>query len=480
MAKKKLLEQPTRFQLIAEKTLCILAVLLGTLHLLLTAARYNFDYYTYARPFECWFALGLLVLALAYLVYCLVAKRKTMYRFKQLLKRLLSFDTIFSWGLILWFPLSCIVNQAAFGYNLLKTSDFWMLDTAVNCLILFTLPAFCGEQKSKKIMEYMMHAVMAFGTVFSVYCLIQLFRLNVVTMPSGYGIGMSAQMQFTIGMHYNITGAMAATMMCIAIYMMCTQKLVLRCVYTLAMLVHLAVLLLTNSRAAFVAGLVAIMASAFLASYHLFKWKDRKTQIGVSLLAALIAGGIVWVLRSQVFVWFDKATNFRAIIAASKSSSSSAAAAATVSGSAADSVRQLTDLSGRVNIWLASFKVMFYNVRTFFFGMSPALVSAALQQIGGINFEVAHAHNIILQFGVAFGVPVMIAFVAFLVSIAVKCIRIIFPKADQHFRGAFTIPVSILMLVVLNMAEAYLIAYFSIMSSVFFLFCGWASANGKQ
>ena len=148
--------------------------------------------------------------------------------------------------------------------------------------------------------------------------------------------------------------------------------------------------------------------------------------------------------------------------------------------SAADSVRELTDLSGRGAIWIAALKVMVYNPRIFFFGVSPALASTALQQIGGITFEVAHAHNIILQLGICFGVPVMIAFLVFLLSMAIKCIRVLFSLNGNHFAGAFTIPIMILMLVVLNLAEAYLIAYFSVMSSVFFLFCGWISKLGKK
>ena len=194
-----------------------------------------------------------------------------------------------------------------------------------------------------------------------------------------------------------------------------------------------------------------------------------KQRMAIAAAVAVITGGIIWILRSQVFIWFDKATNFKALISQSGSAISPD-----------DSVRELTDLSGREAIWIAALKVMVYNPRIFFFGISPACASSALQQIGGIKFQVAHAHNIILQFGICFGVPAMIAFLAFLVSIAIKCVRILCSLNDIHFKAAYTIPVTILMLVVLNLAEAYLVAYFSIMSCVFFLFCGWANALGRK
>ena len=469
MTKKKL-ASPSRVQVLFEHILCIGALVLATTHMLLSIARYNFDFYTYARPFESWFALFLVILAVIYFIYNIIFMQNTMYRLSGLLKRLFHPDSIFVWGLILWYPLSCLINQQAMGINLFKRSDWWMLDTVINGVILFSLSDFLGEEKAKRIIEYMIHAIMIFSTSFAIYCLYNLFTLNVITMPSGYGIGMTRNMQFTIGLHYNITGAIAATMVCLSIYMICTQKVLLRTIYTLALLVHLSVLLLTNSRAAFVAGLAAIVATCFIACYYHLNKKSKKLQIIGSLIISMSVAGVIWILRSSAFVIFDKVTNFRALISNGAAESSSAA----------NSVRALTDLSGRVSIWRASFKVMFYSPRMFFFGVTPACVTAALQQIGGIQFEVAHAHNIILQVGVAFGVPVMTAFIAFLFSIAIKCYRIIFCEYHRPFHGAYAIPVTILMLVVLNMAEAYLVAYFSIMSSVFFLFCGWVSTAGKK
>ena len=96
-----------------------------------------------------------------------------------------------------------------------------------------------------------------------------------------------------------------------------------------------------------------------------------------------------------------------------------------------------------------------------------------MMQIGGLPSECAHAHNVILQVGVAYGVPAMIGFIIFLVFIFLRSVQILFMKKEQSFRCAYMVPVVVLCLVVMNLAEAYLVGYYAIMSSVFFLFCGW-------
>ena len=122
MAKKRQ-EQPSHFQIICERILLTAALVLGTMHMLLTVARYNFDYYTYARPFECWYAFILLVMTIAYLIYTVVCKQKTLYRIKALFRRLWSLDFLFVLALIIWYPISCFVNQQAMGVKLFKRSD---------------------------------------------------------------------------------------------------------------------------------------------------------------------------------------------------------------------------------------------------------------------------------------------------------------------------------------------------------------------
>ena len=65
----------------------------------------------------------------------------------------------------------------------------------------------------------------------------------------------------------------------------------------------------------------------------------------------------------------------------------------------------------------------------FFFGVTAFGVTDAIRDIGGYHKEdVTHAHNIILQGGISMGVLAMILFLAFLILVAVRCIRVLYRK----------------------------------------------------
>lgn len=106
----------------------------------------------------------------------------------------------------------------------------------------------------------------------------------------------------------------------------------------------------------------------------------------------------------------------------------------------------------------------------FFFGVTPAAVSDTITTVGRFPKEIAHAHNSILQIGVSIGVPMMAAYVVFLFQLGVKSIRIFFSKTSKASEIIF--PGSLLTFLFLNMAEAYLFAYFSIISCAFYLISG--------
>ncbi len=462
MARKKAVE-PTAFQLACEKTLRISALALGFFHMLISLMRYCFDYYRLARPIECWFAVALAISATFYFLYNWLYMPETMYRVRELFRRMWSPELLFVIGLVAWYPICCLINQLHFNQPIFRANDWLMFDTAVNAVILFPLAIFLPGKKARAVVDAMLHVIMLFATAVAVYSLWNLFHLNVVTMPSGYQIGMTSDLQFTIGLHYNITGATAATMMCVSIYMIASQKPALRLIYLPVMLIHAVVLLLTNSRASFVAGLVAVVAASFLACEKLFTGR-RLQRMAISTIAAILCGVLFWFLRAWVFVLFDKVTHFKELVSFDELSD----------------VRKLDSLNGRLGIWGASLKVMFSSLRTFIFGVTPVNVPSLIKQYGGFSTEFAHAHNQILQIGICFGVPAMVLYIAFLVSIAIKCLRILLSQRGRDFRGAYSIPVAILMLVTLDMAESFLVAYFSIMGCVFFLFCGWVCAIDRD
>ena len=450
--------QLSDFQLKYEKILQIAALVLAIIHMTMVPFRYVVSYLDF-KAYELWYGLVLVIGIVVYLILTKVHFPNTWFRIKALFSRLSSYEQLYGIGLFAWAIISCWYYQSRTGQAFFHVQDWFLFDMAINMMILLPMAKFLGKDKAKKIIELMLHVVVWAYTFFTFWCLWNVFHLNIVTLPAGGQVGMDSNSRLYLGCHYNITGAIALTMLALCLYMIFQKRKFVRILYIFAGLAHLLVAMLSNSRTVFVAGLVMVAVAGFMACWTCLIDKTFWTRIGISATGAVISVAVYWAVRPLAFLLFEQITHFKELLGSSSSIS--------------DDVRELTSLSGRRRIWLASLKVMFSSSRAFFFGVTWAATTQALMQIGGLTFECAHAHNAILQVGVAYGVPAMIGFIIFLAFIFLRSIQILFGKKEQSFHCAYMVPVVVLCLVVMNLAEAYLVGYYAIMSSVFFLFCGW-------
>ena len=557
--------EPCQAQLIYEKVLGFGTLFLVLMHMLLALCRYVFDPFIF-RPFESWYLVVLIAGAFVYPILCLILWRDTLPRLGIFLKRLVSPAQIFCMLLFAWYILSCLINQNEYDTPYFELNDWWLLDAFVNCIILFSLPRILSEGKAKKYIHLLLHVIVLCGTAIAVYALYCLFTLNIVTLSAGGQIGMARNETFYIGAHYNICAAIELTMILVCLYMLSSQKWLLKILYALALLVHTYVLLLNNSRTAFVACMCSYALALFLMLWNGLYQKPALLRWIAGFAGAAAAAGIIWTVRPWSFQLFENVTHFSELLALQQSSdtgsflnnaaytapcliqnapqltsavSSSlflllpggwisrkkakrlavipaaalifALACVFAPGRQADesavyiyeaqptvmnaifmqessaflnqaadegekAVRKLSDPMNREPIWRSAVNVMKGGPLFFFFGVTPIGVSTALREIGGLYFDAAHAHNELLQMGVALGVPMMVLFAAFLVYMTVKSVRLGMIEGRKHFQGAYLVPIVFAGLAVLTLAEAYLFGYFCIMSSIFFLFCGWINA----
>ena len=85
-----------------------------------------------------------------------------------------------------------------------------------------------------------------------------------------------------------------------------------------------------------------------------------------------------------------------------------------------------------------------------------------------------YTHNQFLQMGVAFGVPGLLFYCLWLLKTAKQCWKV-------AFKGRYwMIACTILMLVVANLTESYLVAYFYFCGVVFFLLCGMIKTEAAE
>lgn len=438
------------------KVLLAAACILATVHMLVAEFRYVID----TDPFWLWERRGGLALVIAlvlWLAYGLAMVPGTADRLKAFFKSLRIYEYIYVAGMFAWLLIDCAVRQDLDGVRYFRY-DWWFFDAALYSFILFPAARYLGKENARKRISLMLDAVTLSYTVFAVWAMTHVFSLNVVTLPSGSQVGMSKSFELILGCHYNLTGAISLTLFVVSCWMCSTRGKVMRWIYGFAAAVHFYIAMLSNSRAVYTCLLALGAATAFFTAWRLLR--DRKTAIRLlcSVGAAAVVAVLVWALRKGSFWSFDALTGFTAKIGQGSGGS--------------EAIREMSGLSGRERVWASALKVMGSGPNTLIFGVTPFSVTEALQQIGGLDMAVAHAHNEILQVGTALGVPAMIAFVVFLVRIAYRGFRVLFLADRPENAPLMMAVIAAGTLILLNMAEAYLNVYYSIMSCVFFLLCG--------
>ena len=262
MAKKKLAE-PAHFQLVYEEALRIGVWILGTFHMLLSAFRYTVRYKLF-QPYEQWFGVALLISAIAYLLITALKYPQTTYRLKHFFTSMKNYEMFFMMGLLCWFVIVCAVRQKTDQINYFKFGDWWLYVSAVLAMILFPFSRYFGKENEKRVLQASLHLVVLSYSVFTGWALWHVFHLNIITLPSGSQIGMTANKELSLGCYYNISGAIACTVFAIALYMIVTQRTAFKIVYGIAAALQLCAALMSNSRTVFITLLFIAASAAFL------------------------------------------------------------------------------------------------------------------------------------------------------------------------------------------------------------------------
>lgn len=476
-----LLSSEPRYIQIIKKVLFFSALLLGVFHLLLTLFQYYIDFWLFV-PYVRWFALVLLIVALLSLAAGLLSSRSSRNSVKTLLAGCMSYEQAFIFSMFLWYAVICLVLQTLEDIPYLKMEDWWILDTGISALILFPMAHLVAKEKSSFLMNGILQLLVISYSVFTAWALWRVFCLDFPTMPSGDSIHLSRDFKLFFCTHYNTTGAIACVMMALSLHLLFSQKpVLLKVFYSIAFLLHLVVLMLSNSRTAFLAALFLVFCASFFYSWYRLKENSRlpsAVSFLLSILPAAVCGFVFWQLRSVVINGFDALSGFSN--AANLSSAQTfvyyPAVLSSVKGVSPSllAAREITpDLNGRGDIWRAALKVIFSSPKSFIFGVTPVGITHALTTIGGLTEEFYGTHNAFLDVAAEFGVPALLAFLVFTVKIIIRCFRILFRTKGREFFRIFLIPLTIFTLYVLNLTEGYLIGSFCVQSSVFFLLCGW-------
>lgn len=466
----------TEFQRVYKKILSLGALLLVAFHSWISFARHLFapenrinETGTMRALMQCdkWMMLALLCAGIIYLCITRIKFSHSWIGLKKAIRQMWSRE----WGILIalfvWYIICCLFYGGG-GGALIRSYEWWLVDLAVCIFVMFPMGKAMGSGKMKKWLEIIMHVLMLFSTGFVVWALWNLFRLNIVTLPNGLQLGMTSNYAFYAGVNQNIGAAIGVCMVLISVYMIVTQRWLVKVVYAIVAVPHLVATLLTNSRGSYLSLQVALPIVVFMAMWNgTKKYRLHKKVIASCVVAVLTAVLFGW-LRKAVFDLFEAVTHLGEMLGTD----------------AENAVREIGIESARLKIWRSTLRVMFSSVQRFFFGVPLGDTSYAIQEamneIYGPSSLFAHAHNIVLQVGLCMGVPSMIAFVALFVMMAVRCVRVGIGKAKGNFPGAYVLSATMLAMVIINMFEAFLLFYISITACVFFLFGGWIIALDSE
>lgn len=469
---------------------------------------------------ECMIGAAIFVALVIYLGICAVRYPDTFSRLKLLLPRLCSFEQAYMLWMFIWYLVVVAVWQIIKGssVNLFKENAWSFFVQALMTFVFFPLPRILGSERAKKLIEPMIKLVLIPHMIVWAWILLQYFQMNFITFPSGKKLEMidnNGYLALSFGLNQIRTAAVALSMMALCLYLIATQKGWRKLPYIFGTAVYFVILVFTNCRSSWYSSLLIAAGGSFLAVWFGLKEKHWLLRSIIGILIAVISVQILIWLRGELFVLlvashkhilettaateaaqaaakaaqsYGPATLKTHIPAASSaiSSGSFSIPLASEAGTAADYVRVAGGedagyLSGRIPIYKACLDVMFSRKLIFFFGIPSSDFAAAISGRYGITKHYNHAHNFLLETGIAYGVPTMLFTAAFLISLAVRCIRVLFVSKKPLFQGFWMIPVVLAALLAEDMMETFLnLSAMGMTCITFYLFAGWIVAMDQE
>ena len=517
--------QRSRFLAMYKNVLRWGVILLTEFFIILSLMQYAIPEREYLKH-EKRLGAAILLATLIYVAIAACTDRDELRRIGGLIRRMCCFEQIMLILVLLWYILGCAVRSRLDAEPLFKFND--------NRLFMFTMTVFAfypfmtlmGKERAKQIFEGMIHFTMAIYTVFCAWCVWKYYRVEFLTFPSGlrlqnYREGVSMM----IGGNINITAAAAVVMMGLCMYMILTQKTVIRILYIPAAIVHLMVMILTNSRTSYLAFLCMVVAAGFLFTWDTLQKSNYLVRFAAGLIAAALCAGAVYAARGSLIKMFshvyptylEQQAQAAAEEAAARQAAEEAAhellkeelapkadtaeqaadvEPAAVEEAAAEpapaeepaaepaptpiqtpygdeTARKMDDLNGRVSVWMTAIKIIRSSKDHFLFGVSPVYVKKQLEKVSGFDRSIPHAHNGILQVGVGIGAPAMLMFFLFEIAIIVRCLIIVFKGWGTPFRYSWIIPVILMGILIIDLVESMLFAMQRVNLPVFYILAGW-------
>ena len=441
--------------------------------------------------------IGIVLLALSAAVLAVSENRK---RLMTWFKEHRSFEMVFLILLFFWNIVTCFLHHIQTERPVFLENDWWLFASAVVAFLLFPFAGMLRKEERKTVIDRLILIVIAVSTVFCVWVLWQYVHMNYVVFPSGNRLAKTADFRMAVGEANNTSTCMLA-LLDLCLYMVFTRKSFRKIPYLFGAAAAFPAMVLANSRTCWYAAVLAAALIGFCLTYRRMREKKRTVRILSGVALSVVCIFAMYILRGGVFTLFDRlesAASAKAaeavtqnavyrggcepvFLSAPKKTEGAQSGLVPIDSAATDTANKYdrplsgdrySGLNGRIDIYKASLFMMFTSRYRFLFGVTVEDSITAMQGLYGRR-DIYHAQNIVLQTGVCFGVPAMLGMIVFLVSLTVRCFRVMFTQRPMPFRGFWIIPIILIELMAVDMMETYLNYSANIVCPVFYLFAGW-------
>ena len=279
-------------------------VFLVVLNIILNEMKYYLPKENY-KGFERWIGLILIAAVLLYACMSFLKFPKHAAKIRKLCRRLFCREQIILTAMFLWYMIDCLIHQCIGYEECFKKNDYYLYLTGLVALGFFPLAEYAGPKRVRAVMEGIIHVVVAQYTVYSAWCLWHYLQLDYIAFPSGKLLEMGAGYSLKMGNNRNIVGTAAGVMISLCVYMILTQKPLIKGAYVLQALINMTVLLLSNCRSGLF-GVIAVLAISISAAC----WKKLSVnkiliRAAICLLMALICFAVMRTAQKALFHYLN-------------------------------------------------------------------------------------------------------------------------------------------------------------------------------
>ena len=431
-----------------QKNLLILCWIEAILYLIQAFLKHYFFEMDLLYPAESVVFLGIVITAVVY-----YAKERPAIK--------VSVDIIMLLVMFLWLILSCAVRTISGGEDFFTSNSNYISDFET-IFIVYLLGRYSAKTEIPKRIRIVLQALLIVVSALMAYILFIIFTNRSIDTPNSGFIGMRFGTAFQINCHRNYVGAGAMILVLLCLFLIFRSKHTgLKILYSVLFAIHYIALIISSSRTGLISAVVGFAAMITVMVYNRCNAFSTGKRVLVSVGSSLISGAIFFLMRYPIYALYSyivgnfggNSLNSRVIMDAS---------AAT--------------LSSRTVIWRYCMQII-TTPRTLLTGVTPEGVAGALLDVSNNGLRYPHAHNQILEVGVALGIPALIAFAVWLVIIAIRSLKVLITGKRNTL--IMVVPFLILAIMLDNMAERYCLFYGYFISYIFFFLCGYISNFGK-